>query len=69
MIIAQAQLAQFLFPVLVKPLDGPALVREAELLGQREPVQMPGEGPLGRAGGAGQRTLPDQPAERAGAGR
>ena len=30
LIIAQAQ---FLFPVLVKPLDGPALVREAELLG------------------------------------
>ncbi len=63
LIIAQAQ---FLFPVLVEALDGPVLVGEVDLLGQRVTVQVPGEVPFGLAGVAGQRVLADQPAERAG---
>ncbi len=50
---------KLLLPVLVEALNGPALVGEAELLGERMLVQVPGEGPLGFAGLARQRALPD----------
>src|SRR6059058_2564921 len=57
---------QLLLAVLMEALDRPALVRQAELLGQRAVVHVPGEVPLGLAVLARQGPLADQPAERAG---
>src|SRR4051794_5087737 len=57
---------EFLLAILMEPLDRPALVGQAELLVERPVVQGPGEVPLRLAGFAGQRTLADEPAERAG---
>jgi len=37
---------ELLFAILMESLDGPALVGQAELLGERAVVQAPGEVPL-----------------------
>src|SRR5260370_32800043 len=43
LVVAQPQ---FLLAVLMKPLDGPAPMREAQLVGEAPPVQPPGEVPF-----------------------
>src|SRR6516225_6761909 len=61
LVITQPQL---LLAVLMEALDRPALVSQAELLGQRALVHAPGDVPLGLTLLAGQRPLADQPAQR-----
>src|SRR6266496_1564571 len=57
---------QLLFAVLVEAFDGPALVRQSELVGERAVVERPGEVPLGFAVLTRKGTLADEPAEGAG---
>jgi len=58
--------AAFLFAILMEPFDGPALVRQSELVVEGAVVQGPGEIPLGLAVVTRQGPLANQPAERAG---
>src|SRR3954468_10233506 len=57
--------AEFLFAILMKPLDGPALVGQSELVVEGPVVQGPGDVPLGLAVLTGQGTFADEPPERA----
>jgi hypothetical protein len=63
LVIAQPQL---LFPILMEPLDHPTPMRQHRLLGQRVPIEPPGEIPFRVARGIWQGPLADQPADRAG---
>ena len=58
--------AEFLFAILMEPFDGPALVRQSELVVEGAVVQGPGEIPLGLAVLTRKGALADEPAERAG---
>jgi hypothetical protein len=58
--------AELVLPGLVGALHGPALVRQAELVGDRAVVQRPGEVPFGLAVLSREGTLTNEPAERAG---
>ena len=60
--------AEFLFAILMKAFDGPALMGEAELLVEGTVVQGPGEVPLRLAVVTRKGTLADEPAETAGGG-
>jgi hypothetical protein len=59
---------ELLLAVLVDPLDGPALVSQAELRVERPVVEAPGEGPLRLARVTRARPLAEEPAARAGRG-
>ena len=58
--------AEFLCAILMEPFDGPALVRQSELVVEGAVVQGPGEIPLGLAVLTRKGALADEPAERAG---
>ena len=60
LVVAQPE---FLLAVLMEPLDGPALVRQSELVVERSVVQGPGEVPLRVAVLTRKGTLADEPAE------
>ena len=61
LVVAEAEL---LLAILMKPLDGPALVGQSELIVDRSVIQRPGEVPFGLTVLTRQGALADQPAER-----